>query len=251
MSTPAPTENPKAPAESKPRRRRPPLKRVQRVDLVQEVVDRLREQVVSGRFAPDTPLPPEGELGRTLGVSRTVIREAMRTLRAQGLVEVSQGRRPRVKPADPRDLVQALGTFLQRGDHSLLHLTEVRIPLETEIASMAAQRATPAQIEAMETALRRMTAAGKLDDQIEADVEFHNLLAVATGNPVFELLLATLAGLMRQSRRRTLSRTGLARADAGHLAVLAAVRQADPRRAREAMREHLTMAQEDLRGDHP
>jgi len=249
MSNPSPTENPKAPARARPRRGRSPLKRVQRVDLVQEVVDRLREQVLSGEFAPDSPLPPEGELSQNLGVSRTVIREAMRTLRALGLVEVSQGRVPRVKRADPRDLVLALRTFLQRGDHSLLHLIEVRIPLETEIAALAAQRATPEQIEALEKALRRMTAARRLDQQIEADIQFHNLLAVASGNPVFELLLATLAGLMRQSRRRTLSRTGLARADAGHLAVLDAVRQGDPRRARQAMREHLAMAQEDLRGD--
>lgn len=214
--------------------------------MVQEVADQLREQILTGHFAPDRLFPPEGRLSQTLGVSRTVIREAMRILRAQGLVEVSQGRQPRVKPADPQDVVDTLGVFLQRGDHPLLHLIEVRVPLETEIAALAARRATPAQIETLQAGIHGIDAARKLDDQIEADIEFHNLLADASGNPVFRLLLGALAGLMRKSRRRTLSRTGRQRANAGHLAVLRAVSERDPERAREAMREHLAMAQQDL-----
>ena len=80
---------------------RPPCGPLPRLDLVQEVTERLREQILAGAFDADRSLPPEGQLGQALGVSRTVIREAMRILAAQGLVEVSQGRTPRVKPADP------------------------------------------------------------------------------------------------------------------------------------------------------
>ena len=72
----------------------------------------MREQIVSGEFASGGTMPPEGKLCETMGVSRTVIREAMRMLGAQGLVEVSQGRRPRVRPADPQTVVETFGTYL-------------------------------------------------------------------------------------------------------------------------------------------
>jgi GntR family transcriptional regulator, transcriptional repressor for pyruvate dehydrogenase complex len=219
---------------------------VRRLNLVREVVEQLRNQILAGRFPPDAPMPPEGQLCEGFGVSRTVIREAMRTLQAQGLVEVSQGRLPRVRPVDSRNVVETLGTFLQRGNHSLLNLIEVRRPLESEIAGLAAQRATPEQIEALRQAVRQMAAARALDSRVEADLRFHDLLATATGNPVFPLLLSVLADLMRQSRRQTISATGLERALAGHRAVLAAVEDRDPVQARKTMLDHLDLAEHDL-----
>jgi len=221
---------------------------LQKVDLVREVVRRLRDQIIAGQFGTDGALPSEGQLSETLGVSRTVIREAMRMLRAHGLVEVSQGRRPRVRRADPQQVVESFGTFVQRGDHSLLQLLEVRRPLETEIAALAAQRATPPQIKAMEEAIKQQGSARGTQEQIEADVGFHDLLAEAAGNPLFQLLLTTLAGLMRRSRQETMSGTGNKRALSGHRAVLAAVRRANAEAARKAMLDHLAMVEEDLRG---
>ena len=190
---------------------------------------------------------PEGKLCETMGVSRTVIREAMRILAAQGLVEVSQGRLPRVKPADPQTVVETFGTYLVRGDHSLLDLIEVRLPMEAEIAALAAKRSTPEQIEAMQEAIDDMRAAATLDEQAEADIRFHNTLADAAANPLFPLLLKILAGVLQKSRQATLSRTGVKRALPGHSAVLAAVRKGDDKAARKAMLEHLEMAEEDVR----
>jgi GntR family transcriptional regulator, transcriptional repressor for pyruvate dehydrogenase complex len=221
-------------------------RRRERVDLVQGVVDLLGKQILTGQLAPDQPMPPEGQLSSQLGVSRTVIREAMRILGARGLVEVSQGKLPRVKPADPAHVVDSLTTFLQRADHSLLHLIEVRLQLETAIAALAAKRATAEQIAAMEEMNRLLVGQGTLDQRIDADLRFHSLLAEATQNPVFGVLLEPLAHLMRLSRKATLSRTGAERAVAGHLAILEAIRQGDPEAARRAMYEHLAMAEQDL-----
>jgi GntR family transcriptional regulator, transcriptional repressor for pyruvate dehydrogenase complex len=229
---------------TKKRRNVQPLKRL---DLVREVVDRIRAQILGGEFEPEGVLPPEGRLGESLGVSRTVVREAMRILGAQGLVEVSQGKRPRIRPADPQTVLETFGTYLQRGDHSLLDLVEVRRPLETEMVALAAQRATPAQVAVMEKALDDMAAAKTLKARVEADARFHDLLAASTGNPLFSLLLTTVAAAMRRSRSETISRTGADRALQGHRAVLAAVRAGDPDAARAAMYEHLRMAEEDLR----
>jgi GntR family transcriptional regulator, transcriptional repressor for pyruvate dehydrogenase complex len=220
-----------------------PLKRL---DLVREVVDRIRTQILGREFEPDGVLPPEGRLGETLGVSRTVVREAMRILGAQGLVEVSQGKRPRIRPADPRTVVETFGTYLQRGDHSLLDLIEVRLPLETEMVALAARRATPAQLAVMEQSIEDMAAAKSLQRRVEADARFHDLLAESTGNPLFSLLLTTVSEAMRRSRRETIGRTGADRALQGHRAILAAVRKGDADGARKAMCEHLRMAEEDL-----
>lgn len=226
-------------------------RRRERGDLVQGVVALLEKQIVAGELAADRPMPPEGELSRQLGVSRTVIREAMRILGARGLVEVSQGKLPRVKPADPAHVVDSLAIFLQRADHSLLNLTEVRLQLETAIAALAARRATAEQVAAMEDANRRLVGPGTLDQRIDADLRFHALLAEATQNPVFGVLLEPLAHLMRLSRKATLSRTGAERAVAGHRAILEAIRRGDSDAARQAMLEHLTMAERDLSGETP
>ena len=222
------------------------VKPLQRLNLVREAVEQLRRQILGGRLAAGEAIPPEGQLCQRFGVSRTVIREAMRILQAQGLVEVSQGKLPRVKPVDPQDLAQTLGTFLQRGNHSLLHLVEVRQPLESEIAAVAAARATAEEIAALRQSVEQMAAARSLAAQVEGDLAFHDLLATATHNPVFPVLLGVLADLMRRSRRKTLSKTGLARALLGHRAVLAAVEKHRPDEARRAMLEHLSLAKEDL-----
>ena len=129
----------------------------------------------------------------------------------------------------------------------MLDLIEVRRPLEAEIASLAAKRAKPPQIKAMQEAIDAMTSTSNLEEQVEADVLFHSLLADACGNPLFPMLLKTLAGAMRISRRETLAQTGAKRAMPGHRAVLAAVRNGDSQAARAAMLEHLGMAEEDLR----
>ncbi len=217
---------------------------------VDEVVGGLRGQILAGQLVPDDLLPSEGKLGESYGVSRTVVREAMQTLRAQGLVEVSRGRRARVRRADPQHMVDSLGAFLERSDHTSMQLLEVRRELEAGIAALAAQRATPPQINAMKMAIQQQRGAGSLEEQIDADIHFHNLLAKAAANPVFEMLLTTLAGSMRRSRRTTISRVGTQRAIAGHLEILDSIRQADSEAAREAMLKHLAMAEEDLQAEH-
>jgi GntR family transcriptional regulator, transcriptional repressor for pyruvate dehydrogenase complex len=233
-------------------RRSPPvrstLRPLRRLDLVRTVVERLREQIIAGAFDPNGAIPSEGQLGQALGVSRTVIREAMRSLAAQGLVEVSQGRQPRVKPADPQTVVDTFNTYMRREDHSLLDLVEVRRPLEAAIAALAAQRATPTDIESLEQTLCEQTAARTKRRRVETDIRFHDLLAKATGNPIFNLLLNAVSGLMRRSREETLVRKGVERSLTGHRAILDAVKRHDPEAARQAMLDHFVNAEQDLRG---
>ena len=215
-------------------------------DMVATLLSRLTERIVHGEFDANGQLPSEGELAKSFGMSRTVVREAMRSLRAQGLVEVSQGRAPRVKPADSKATVASLRLLLRRNKATFLHLVEVRHPLEGEIAALAAERANDEHLRQLERAVHDLAAASPLEAGIEADVRFHRILAEATGNPVFVLLLETLADLLRESRQKTLVYSGLEQALAGHRAILEAVRKCDPVKAREAMQQHLRLAARDL-----
>ncbi|MBN1910313.1 MAG: FadR family transcriptional regulator [Pirellulales bacterium] len=206
----------------------------------------MREQILSNSFGADGVLPSEGEMARAFRVSQTVIRGAMHILRAEGLIDVSQGRRPQVRPVDPVVAVQSFQSVLQRSDTSLLALVEARKPLEAEIAALAAQRATDSQIAAIVEAYRRLESADNLEDQVHADMEFHDLLAAASGNAVFQIFLTTVTQLLRLSLQTTITRVGQQRALEGHRDILAAVKAGDAQAAREAMLHHLAMAAEDL-----
>ncbi|QDU29392.1 HTH-type transcriptional regulator LutR [Anatilimnocola aggregata] len=213
---------------------------------VDEVVQRLREQIVGGKLAAGESLPSEGDLATTLRVSRTVIREAMRILCTQGLVEISQGRRPRVKSADPQAAIISLDALLSRGSGSLQHLTEVRQPLEIEIAGLAAERASDVQLQAISATNEQLAAAATLEECIEADINFHRALAAATNNPLFVLLLETVAQLLRESRRRTLTQSGTKLALEEHLRIFETIKARDPVAARAAMRQHIRLIERDL-----
>lgn len=223
-----------------------PVKNGQSPDMVVTVLDRLTGHIVNGDFDANGVLPSEGELAKSFGVSRTVIREAMRSLRAQGLVEVSQGKAPRVKPPDSKAAIASLELLLRRNKATLLNLAEVRQPLESEIAALAAERATDENLRQLERAIHELGAASGLEERIEADIRFHRVLGEATGNPVFVLLLETLAEFLRESRQKTLAYSGVEHALGGHRAVLAAVRSRNPSKAREAMLDHLRLATRDL-----
>ena len=220
-----------------------------RIALVEQVVERVRDGIFGGEFPPGSELPAEGTLARTMGVSYTVIREAMRTLRSHGLVEISQGRRPRVKPAGPDAVRETLDAMLRRSQSSIHELTELRRPLECEIAALAAERATPAEMQAMARLVEQQATAATLDAQIKIDLQFHVLLARAAGNALFELVMSSVWELLWESRRRTISHVGSDHALVGHCAILDAIRHHDAETARQAMLRHMEMIVEDAGKD--
>jgi DNA-binding FadR family transcriptional regulator len=215
--------------------------------LVERAVDALRRQVLSGAYGASGELPSQETLCKSLGISRTTLREAMQQLQSQRLIQTSQGRRPRVLPADSALLADGLQMIMQRSHASLFQLAEVRLMLETEIAARAALYATPSDVQSLQESIAALEAAGDLEPQIEADIRFHHCLAQAGGNPIFLFLLDALAALLRATRRETIGLGGVAPAVAGHRSILAAVERGDAVQARQAMREHLEASLHDLR----
>jgi DNA-binding FadR family transcriptional regulator len=146
----------------------------------------------------------------------------------------------RVETPDGRQATAGYQRFLQLADLRPQDLGEVRLPLETAIAALAAQRRTEehlARLEKTQAALGNPR--GSLEAHAKADLEFHTTLAEASGNPLFQLILRPIQQLLIESRRRTLGRYGAELAHEHHATILAAVRKGDPAAAANAMRSHI------------
>ena len=237
----------KAHSDNQPRRHRGKDILKENQDHTSRIVDLITERVVSGAYPSGALLPAEGTLAKSCGVSRTVMREAMRVLRGLGLIEMSQGKRARVKPDSLQSAVFSIELLLRRNHASLLNLLEVRAPLEEAIAGFAATRANDEHIRQLEITIYDITSTTDISRRIDADTAFHRVLAEATGNPVFVLALQMFAGFLRESREKTLNYSGVERAVSGHREILVALKAKDPEGARSAMRRHLVSAKRDLR----
>jgi DNA-binding FadR family transcriptional regulator len=232
--------------------------------LSEGIAATLSAQIAEGQVAPHERLPAEAELAARFGVSARVVREALQHLASKGLIELRQGRRASVRPTNSGMLSEALSLALTRSNGSGTDLLEVRRPLETEIARLAAERASEAELTAMERQLREMDRLGPLLDGstsdadslvgefIVYDLEFHRLLGVASHNPVMVQLIDALADLLRDTRVRTTWSVirhgpGTVPNRHDHWAIFEAVKGRDPARAAKLMQKHLDRVQRDLR----
>ncbi|HVW18314.1 MAG TPA: FadR/GntR family transcriptional regulator [Solirubrobacteraceae bacterium] len=210
--------------------------------LADVLADKMLDAILSGHFAVGDILPSERALCAQFGVSRTVVREAIRSLSTRGLVRVQSGRGVEVMPVDNAPMAEAM-SILVRGtpgiDFAKVH--EVRTMLETHVAGVAASRATAADIEALERVVDEMAAAkDETEHKSELDIQFHRLLATAAHNELYIVLLDSLGSVLVTSRRRTLRLPHDHEAwVAEHAAIVAAVRAEDPAAARAAMELHL------------
>jgi len=221
---------------------------VKRGRLYEEIVNQIQDLIVQERLQPGNKLPPERQLIEQFGVSRTVVREAIRALEEKGLVEVKHGIGVYVSQLSSDSVSESIALLFQVRKSSLMALHEVREILEVEIAGLAAERATAEDKEEMEEVLRY--AAKVLDsteESLEADLRFHGLLAKATYNEVLPILLNPLAELLRESRRVGMEPPGSAEAPLqGHWEIFKAVKNKDKEQAREAMRRHLQLVRKTL-----
>jgi DNA-binding FadR family transcriptional regulator len=209
-------------------------------DKVSRVVAHFEQQILSGKLSPGDLLPSERTIEDELAVSRSTVREALGRLSSMGLVRSVHGSGTRVEPPSGRPIMQGYQRLIRQGEVQLAQLAQVRLPLETSIARLAARNRTPEQIEAMEQTQAILgNLRGGLEAQVRADLEFHALLAEACGNPLFGMVLAPIQELLIESRRRTLGRHGARLAFEHHAAILEGVKQRDEAAAEAAMRRHM------------
>lgn len=226
---------------------------VQGETLVVQVREALRGQMAKGAYRSGDRLPSEARLTQEFGVSRTVIREAIAALRADGLVEPRQGAGVFVLAPPAADALPFRNLDLARVS-SLIEMLELRAAVEGDAAGYAARRRSPAQeekiIEAFDE-LRRLSRAGKPTS--EADFHFHLAIAEAANNPRFSEFLRLIGPTIIPRRLiaaddAPLPDEFLRILDAEHEAILTAIQGNDEDRARAAMRTHLRDSQTRYRG---
>ena len=227
---------------------------IQRGSLVDEVIDKLREQISSGAWAVDARIPTEPELVEALNVGRGTVREAVRALAHAGLLEVRRGDGTYVRARS--ELSGALRREIQATTHD--HVQEVRRAIEVEAARLAARRATPADLAACDAALAARDVAARkvemadprdtswVDEWVEADAHFHTAMVAAAGNPLLLDLYLEIGSALRTVLYERALRTDFDRfLVAGHSTLLDAVRAGDPEAAvREASLNVETSAEE-------
>lgn len=211
-----------------------------RVDRVSEVVQALEDKIFQGGLAPGDPLPSERDISAQMGVSRTVVREAIGRLASLGLVRSVHGSGTRVEAPTGRQISVGFERLLRWSECRLEDLAAVRLPLETAIAASAANHRSEAHLALLDETQRTLGDPDQsLKAHVKADLEFHAILAEATGNPIFQMVLSPIQELLIESRRQTLGKHGSELAHDHHARILAAVRQGDPDLASEEMRRHI------------
>ena len=215
--------------------------------LSRRLFEQLAEQIKSGRLSPGERLPTEQQLTRAAKVSRTVVREAVAALRAEGLVITRQGVGAFVSAEPQRAPFRIEPERLQSID-DVLNVMELRLGVEIEAAGLAAERASKADVMAIGAALQAIEAAVKEDrSAVDEDLGFHRAIAEATGNPEFVRFLQFIGRHLIP--RRTVSglpdrmggqRAYLALIQEEHRRIYDAIAAGDARASRDAMRRHLT-----------
>jgi GntR family transcriptional repressor for pyruvate dehydrogenase complex len=228
-----------------------PLKRYR--NLAQGVVAHLTDSIKGGSLKPGDKLPTESEIMRILGVSRTVVREAISHLQAAGLVETRHGIGTFVlaPSASPMGLDPATVVTMR----DVLALLELRISLETEAAGLAAARRSEEQLAQLRAALDSFgECARRGEETVAPDMAFHLLLAQASGNRYFHDILSHLGTNIIPRARINSARIAqddpaqyLERVINEHEDIYNAIARSDAESARAAMRTHLSNSRERLR----
>lgn len=210
--------------------------------VTDDAIDKIRELIVSGQWGPGARLPPEAELAARLGLSRNSLREAVRALSMVRVLEVRQGDGTYVTSLEADLLLEStrFATHMMR-NNIVLELYSVRRMLEPAAASLAAARIDEEGLAALKLELDRMVAAETVEENVDADMAFHSVIARAAGNSVLISLLESLSTRTLRTRiwRGRDEDGALEGTRAEHRRIYDAIRRRDPELARAMAAAHV------------
>lgn len=217
--------------------------------ISEEIVKQLKSLIFSGKLRPGEKLPPERELAKSLNVSRVSLREALNALQGMGLIEIQQGNRTFVRPITTRSIYDPLVSFCKESPQNFLQVFEIRKILDIGSVSLAAERAEPKHIAKLEIIVNQMEDDLK-NNRLGAkpDLDFHLEIVTATQNQVYSHLATTVYDLLQEEMRiawggifnNAASKTALLEQ---HIRIIDSIKSHDPKKARQAAREHLEFAE--------
>jgi GntR family transcriptional repressor for pyruvate dehydrogenase complex len=227
--------------EADSRRPEPGLRPITPQTVADQIAGQLRELITSGEYKPGDRIPAERELATRLGVGRPAVREALRELKAQGLLVTGRGAQGTTVAALPApSFAVSLSPLLGQGAERIIELMEVRSAVEIEAAGLASRRATLEDVHRLSILL---TAPGEVLTP-EDDVAFHGAIAKATHNPLIERVIQEPVALLHDHMAAIFEAYykepgGAVALQRQHEAIRQAIRSGDEEQARLAMRRHL------------
>ncbi len=218
------------------------FKPVKKTKIYEEIVAKVKDMIQEGRLKSGEKLPGERELAEVFHVSRSSVREALRSLESHGFLESRQGDGTYIARQPVESLVNPLAAVILSEKDGQMELFEMRRMVEPHVAYLAAERATPEEIEMMEEALElQAEEIAKGETGTEIDKTFHYLMAKATKNKVFIRIADSIMDLLAESRDKYLQVEGRPQKSIlRHRQLLEAIKAGDQELAAKIMREHLT-----------
>jgi GntR family transcriptional repressor for pyruvate dehydrogenase complex len=224
------------------------------VALPENLADMLLEAIVEGQFPLESVLPPEGELAVRYGMSRLTVREAVRILRGQNVVDVRRGRGTFVNPPQAWTSLDAIVRIEERQSPSgrvSVRLLEARRMVEVGAAQLAATNRSKEDLASLAASIEEMrlaNRAGRVDLFVEADIAFHDVIMHATANMFIPFMFEPFGTLLVNTRTEPSSVEEIRlNAIAMHEDILQAITDGDPERSRDAMAAHMNQTEADLR----
>jgi DNA-binding FadR family transcriptional regulator len=212
----------------------------------EEICERIRDWLSAGKLRPGDKLPPERQLAQRLGVGRSALREALRSLEIAGIVELKKGAKGGafIRQGDPGGMRQVVEDLLHLGSITVDELTEARVHIQNVIVRLACKRATQADFDALRKNIdqtEEMTRAGRYVDRVETSREFYRLLAAATRNQVLSVIVDSLTEILMKFIRTRTAAGGKTQPNLvkTRRAFLALLMKRDEKRACEATTAHL------------
>ncbi|HJF30658.1 MAG TPA: FadR family transcriptional regulator [Sporosarcina psychrophila] len=217
------------------------------------IVEKIEELFLNGKLKSGDKLPPERELASLFGVSRTSVREALQALEISGSIEIRQGGGSFIKVPEGQLVSEALSTAIIQAENNLVYeMLELRRALEVESASLAAQRATSADLEKIRQSLEQMATSGEdTEAGVQADLHFHLQIVQATHNQLLINLVQTLTERMEDTIRATRKHrfsdeTRYEDTFEEHKEIYVAIASGNAQESKKLMEEHITRIRKEL-----
>ena len=217
------------------------FKPVKKTRVYEEIVDKVKDMIEKGRLKSGEKLPGERELAEVFHVSRSSVREALRSLESQGFLASRQGDGTYIARQPVESLVNPLASVIFTEKDGQMELFEMRRLFEPHLAYLAAERATEEEIAMMEQALAlQEEEIAKGETGTDVDKSFHYIMAKATKNKVLLRITDNIMDLLSETRDKYLQVEGRPeKSMERHRQVLNAIKARDRRLAEQLMREHL------------
>jgi DNA-binding FadR family transcriptional regulator len=221
--------------------------RLKRDALSVQVVDQIGEWILTGERPPGDTLPSEQALSERFGVSKTVVREAMKVLASKGLVSIRQGIGTTVNPRELWHPFDPMILLHSQQGATFDDLLKARQILEPEVAALACARSSdPALMEQLNELVEKGGEVTTVEDHVRYDLAFHQALADATGNKMLVIMMNSIGQFLRASREALFRVPGaVGRSSDFHREIRDAIARNDPDAARDAMRRHLQQVEND------